>query len=196
MMPGKADYKKHEGVKIQKTYLNGYFDNLYAKFKAENPEIKISRWLFCKLRSSYILMTSFTSRNTCLCQPHQNVALKLRCLKAIGIKVHTSPDAFMKHNENNSVDDKLQSKCEPKVKYSQWKRLDVEGNKKMRIVQIEVADFKANFIKIFKKQITEFEAHDKRIKVQYGELKEFKSNLPGGHMIVKMDFARTIPASP
>lgn len=187
MMPGKADYKKHEGVKIQKRYLNDYLDNLYAKFKAENPEIKISRSLFCKVRPSYILTTSFTSRNTCLCQRHQNVALKLRCLKAMGIKVHTSPDAFMKHDENNSIDDELQSKCEPKVKYSQWKRVDVEGKKKMRIVQIEVD--KADFIKIFKKEITEFEAHAERVKAQYGQLKELKSNLPEGHMIVQMDFA-------
>ena len=36
----------------------------------------------------------------------------------------------------------------------------------MRFVQIEVADFKANFIKIFKKEITEFEAHDERGPVQ------------------------------
>lgn len=93
----------------------------------------------------------------------------------------------MKHDENNSIDDELQSKCEPKVKYSQWKRVDVEGKKKMRIVQIEVD--KADFIKIFKKEITEFEAHAERVKAQYGQLKELKSNLPEGHMIVQMDFA-------
>lgn len=186
MMPGKADYKTHEGVKIQKRYLNDYLDNLFAKFKAENPELKISRAQFCKLRPSYILTTSFTSRNTCLCQRHQNVALKLRSLKAMGIKVHTSPDAFMKHNGSDSIDDLL-SQCEPKVKYSQWKRVDVEGKKKMKIVQIEVD--KADFIKIFKEEIKEFEAHAERVKVQYGELKTLKSNLPKGHMIVQMDFA-------
>ena len=187
MMPGKADYKTHEGVKFQKRYLNDYLDNLYAKFKAENPELKISRSHFCKLRPTYILTTSFTSRNTCLCQRHQNMALKLRGLKAMGIKLSTSPDAFMKTNDSSDGIDELLSQCEQKVKYSQWKRVDVEGKMKMKIVQMEVE--KAEFSRIFKSEVEEFKAHAERVKVQYGQLKALKSDLPQGHMIVQMDFA-------
>ena len=118
MMPGKADYKKHEGVKFQKRYLNYYLGNRFAKFKAENPDLKISRFKFCSLRPRYILTTSFSSRNTYLCQRHQNMALKLRSLKAMGIKINTSPDALLKPTELAEVD-ALLTQCQPRVKFSQ-----------------------------------------------------------------------------
>lgn len=104
MMPGKADYKKHKGVKFQKRYLNDYLGNLFVKFKAENPELKIFRSKFCSLHPMYILTNSFSSRNTCLCQRHQNIALKLRSLKAMGIKINTSPDALLKPIELAEID--------------------------------------------------------------------------------------------
>lgn len=80
MMPGKGDFRNCDGVKVQKRYLNDYMHNLHAKFRAENPEINISRSVFCRRRPLHILPTSFTSRNTCLCQRHQNMSLKLRTI--------------------------------------------------------------------------------------------------------------------
>lgn len=62
MMPGKADFKKHGGEKVQKKYLNDYLGNLHEKYRAENPETKIGKALFCSLRPSYILPASFASR--------------------------------------------------------------------------------------------------------------------------------------
>ncbi|KXJ26080.1 hypothetical protein AC249_AIPGENE6483 [Exaiptasia diaphana] len=104
----------------------------------------------------------------------------------MGLKVHTSPDAFMKNNDANNLDGLL-TQCEPKVKYSQWKRVEVDGKKKMKIIQYEVD--KAEFKSIFQKEMKEFEAHANRVKIQYNQLKALKENLPKGHMIVQMDFA-------
>ena len=187
MMPGKADYKKHEGEKIQKRYLNDYLGNLYEKFKAENPNIKMSRSRFCNMRPNFILTTSYTSRNTCLCQRHQNMALKLRWLKSLGVKVHTSPDAFMKNVQQDSIDDLLTQCTTEKVKYSQWKRVEVEGKKKMKVVDVEVP--RQEFCNIFKEEMKNFREHAERVKVHYHQIKELKQNLPEGHMIVQMDFA-------
>jgi hypothetical protein len=81
-MPGKNDAKKHEGEKHQTRILNDYLSNIYDKFKTENIDTKISFSLFCKMRPNYILLTSLISRNTCLCSKHQNMAMKLKCLRS------------------------------------------------------------------------------------------------------------------
>lgn len=189
MMPGKADFKMVDGVKQQKRYLNDYMNNLFLKFKAENPTVKISRSLFCQLPPKHILTTSFTSRNTCLCQRHQNMALKLRSLKAMSINASTSPDVFVSSCDGEALDNLL-NKCHDTVKYSkysQWKRVEVDDKKNMKILEFQVS--KAEFVKIFKEETKKFEAHAYRVKIQYCQLKDLKANLPDGHVIIHMDFA-------
>lgn len=135
MMPGKGDFRNCDGVKVQKRYLNDYMHNLHAKFRAENPEINISRSVFCRRRPQHILPTSFTSRNTCLCQRHQNMSLKLRAIKACGIRLATNPDTFVKDVTNGLTLPEMTDTLPAEVKYSQWKRvIDAEGKKKMKIV--------------------------------------------------------------
>lgn len=73
MMPGKSDFKNCDGIKIQKRYLNDYMHNLHAKFRPENPEMNVSRTVFCRRRPQHILPTSFTSRNTSLSAPSEHV---------------------------------------------------------------------------------------------------------------------------
>ena len=90
MMPGKNDAKKSEGVKVQKRILNDYLYNLHAKFQAEHPIKKMSRATFCRFRPSHIVLAAFTSRNTCLCQRHQNLALMLRAVKARGQQIQST----------------------------------------------------------------------------------------------------------
>lgn len=72
MMPGKNDAKRREtGVKVQKRILCDYLYNLFDEFEAENPDERMSRATFCRLRPKHVVLASFTSRNTCLCQHHQ-----------------------------------------------------------------------------------------------------------------------------
>lgn len=189
MMPGKADFKKHGGEKVQKKYLNDYLGNLHEKYRAENPETKIGKALFCSLRPSYILPASFASRKTCLCQRHQNMALKLRGLKAQGIDIPTSPDVFVEKVTvaNNTLDALLQS-CGPAVKYKEWKRVQEEdGKKRMKLLTVE--DPKHKFCQEFKKQVKEFKSHTERVRKQYEQVRLLKHNLPADHAVVQMDFA-------
>ena len=39
----------------------------------------------------------FVNKNVCLCKKHQNFALRLRALRALGIIVPQSPDQFCKN---------------------------------------------------------------------------------------------------
>lgn len=63
VMPGKKDCSAGK-IKIQKRVLNDYLHNLHSKVCLENPEIKISRALFCRFRPKHILHVNFGSRKT------------------------------------------------------------------------------------------------------------------------------------
>ena len=156
MLPGKGDFTKCNGVKLQKRYLNDYMHNLHAKFRAENSEFNISRSVFCRRRPPHIFLTSFTSRNTCLSQHHQNMSLKLRGIKACGINVATNPDTFIK--ENGTDDGSLHeiiSALPNVVKYSQWKRVDeADGKKKMKLIPCEQR--KDDFTTTLKEDVLKF----------------------------------------
>ena len=91
LLPGKADAVKVGSSKVQKRVLNDYMYNLHAKFQAEST-VKVSHATFCRRKPISIAHVTFSTRSVCLCQKHQNFALKLRCLKNYKI---TSPDKFM-----------------------------------------------------------------------------------------------------
>ena len=157
MMPGKADFKKCDGEKKQKRHLNDYLHNLYDKFKAENPEICVRRPVFCRRRPKHIITTSFSSRYTCLCQYHQNMCLKLQAIKGYSINVTTNPDTFIRRASRSEEVEEIVKEISAKVKFNQWKRVDVEGKKKTKLVTFEVA--KNSFETGFKQDIEKFEGH-------------------------------------
>ena len=43
VMPGKDDFVNCNGEKVQKHYLNDYIHNLHAKFRTENPDIRVGK---------------------------------------------------------------------------------------------------------------------------------------------------------
>ncbi len=85
MQPGKKDFKKsnenEEGVQCR--ILNDYMYNLHTKFKAEFPNIELSRSNFFTMRPSHILLTENLQRRTCLCNKHQNISLKLKIINRV-----------------------------------------------------------------------------------------------------------------
>ena len=97
-MPGKKDAAKVDAgkPKVQTRILNDYLVNLYARFRTERPTLQMSLSSFCKLRPKNIKLTKFLSRNICLCTIHQNFALKLQCLRAMGINISPHPEAVQK----------------------------------------------------------------------------------------------------
>lgn len=96
-----------------------------------------------------------------------------------------SPDAFLKAKTEATIED-VCKQLPATVKYSQWKRVEVEG-KKMKLIEEELD--KERFASMWKDGIKGFEDHAKRVKIQYGEMRHLKENLPASHAIVQMDFA-------
>jgi len=122
MMPGKNDKKKTEDGHKQKRVLNDNMGFLHMKFKAETSK-KISLATFCRLRPKHICLTKYISRNKCLCQKHQNMALALKNMKSAGANISTNPDEFgryLENEENNqTVEDLLSEISGDQIKYEQ-----------------------------------------------------------------------------
>ena len=187
VMPGKDDFVNCNGEKVQKHYLNDYIHNLHAKFRAENPNIRVGKTAFAQRRPKYIIPTSFSSRRTCLCQHHQNMLLKLRAFKALGVQVSTSPDVFIGNYKDENAVQELVDKLPARVNFSHWKRVDVDGKKKMKILVVDME--KQKFGELFRKEVESFRGHAKRVQIQYEQLKMLKENLADDEAIVQMDFA-------
>ena len=190
-MPGKNDAKKVEtGVKKQKRILNDYLKNLHLKFLSEEPDIRISLASFCRLRPLHIMLVNFTSRNTCLCRKHQNMALKLKAVKSAGVQVSTDPDTFVCLDTPDAVG-LLQDIKNEHLTYMVWKKVPVEINgktkEKMKIVKVKKT--KEDFLALMKEEIVEFKDHVERVKNQYNQVKQLKEILPSNHAMVQMDFA-------
>ena len=64
----------------KKVYLQLTLLELYAVFKAENPDIKIGKSKFCSLRPKNVLLSSETPHNICLCTYHENIIMILEAL--------------------------------------------------------------------------------------------------------------------
>jgi hypothetical protein len=195
MMPGKNDKKKTQSGHMQKRVLNDSMSCLHMKFVSETSE-KISLATFCRLRPNYICLTKFISRNTCLCQKHQNMALALKNLKAVGVKVPASPDEFARQVKENNIDlnDIFLEISAENIKYEQWKKVEMpDGKKRTRIVEKEIK--KEDFVTAVQTQICEFQEHVARVRLQYKALHSLKDNLPEGHVIVQMDFAENFTCS-
>ncbi|XP_035684140.1 uncharacterized protein LOC118421089 [Branchiostoma floridae] len=179
MMPGKKDCKKVGKDK----------STVREKFMSENSDVKISLSHFASFRPANVKLASFLSRNTCLCTKHQNFALKLKSLKDKGCIQSTNPDNFLHAFPDEEKVDLLLANLpkDGKVKFEQWKRMEVDGKNKMKIVTLEVET--QVFCETFRKEVADFRQHCFRADEQYNQLKSLKQNLPPNHVIVQMDFA-------
>ncbi|CAC5395762.1 unnamed protein product [Mytilus coruscus] len=186
-MPGKADAVKYGKVKKQKRILNDYLHNILIKFCAEHT-YRISLATLARYRPKYISLVNYASRNTCLCQKHQDFALKLRCMKQMGVTTCTSPDQYVTMHRDNGIQEDLEKITLEKVNYKQWKKVKInDGKERMKIVDIELGkdDFKVEMVK----QFEGFTCHVDRVKAQYTAVRDMKRQLPDNHALVQMDFA-------
>lgn len=162
----KADVKKGQ----QTSVLTDYMRNLYQKFVAENPNLKLSFATFCCLRPKHILLARYISRNACQCLRHQNVAFKLQAMRKIGIKISENPENICQHKDDitelfGDINDNVTT-----VKYKTWKKVDIDQKfKKMMVVESEVTlqEFKS----LVKQEVQEFCEHVNRLHKQYRQLK-------------------------
>ena len=189
-LPGKADTVRNEKrVKVQKYVLNDYLRNIYLKFKAESPEEKVSFATFCRARPKHVTLVNYAARVICLCTKHQNVALKLKCLKRYGITSNTSPDSFSE-NFTREFYEKLENTAVEKVQYKRWKRVKCEDGKQ-RTKLLDMEQTKNEFKEKIEEEFEEFRCHAYRVKTQYQSFKEMKERLQTyqDHVCVQMDFA-------
>ncbi|XP_071164971.1 uncharacterized protein [Mytilus edulis] len=187
MMPGKNDKKKTETGHIQKRVLNDSMLFLHLKFKTESPK-KISLATFCRLRPKHICLTKHLSRNKCLCQKHQNMALALKNMKTSGANVTINPDEFVRQLKDKPLPEILSEIRNENVRYEQWKKVEMaDGKKRTKIVERE--ETRDSFISIVHTQVRDFQEHVSRVRLQYQALNNLKENLPCENVIVQMDFA-------
>ena len=188
LQPGKKDNKKVGTEKKQIYILSDYLSNLYTKFEAENPEINISFSSFSRCRPKHILLTSFSSRNSCLCTKHQNAALTIKLLKSEGIDLPANPEKALDNVPNT---EELRNALPDTITWSQWTRVEVQDKDRKKYVT-KVVDSqleKEDFLTRMGKQMIDFKAHVQRVTKQYEELKTLKQNLPEHEMILQLDFA-------
>lgn len=102
-LPGKADCTKTENGKQQKRVLSDLLCNLHVKFRSEYPDIRINLSTFGSYRPTNIKLVHYSSRKTCLCQKHQNMALKVKGLRTAGITNVTTPDAYIRLATNDEL---------------------------------------------------------------------------------------------
>lgn len=62
------------------------------------------------------------------------MALKLKSLRSIGVDISPNPEVVKKLT-TAEVDEKMKMIKDAEIEYEQWKRIDIEGKKKMRIMK-------------------------------------------------------------
>ena len=200
MCPGKKDCCKTDdmGNKKQKKFLCDYISNLYTKYIAENPDKRtVSLSAFQRVRQTrcpHIKPVQFSSRNLCLCPRHQNMALKLKAMKSLGLPVVENPDEFIRRHTDDEVDDLLSSLQPDVIQFEEWARVESDGRKKTKLINVSLA--KQEFIARLKTSIQEFRQHVFRIKKQFEALSDCKKNLPKGECVVLMDFSENYTCVP
>ncbi|CAC5387896.1 unnamed protein product [Mytilus coruscus] len=184
----KSDAVYIDQIEYQKRILSDYMHNLHDKFRLENSEMKLSQAKFNRSRPNYFLLANFASRKTCLCSRHQNMALKLKAMRSLGLNFSKSPDSFIKDQDTNEkLRNTLETKLPEEVKFTQWKKV-LDGNKQ-RWKVLEETVKKDEFMTIIENQTTDFRSHVERVKTQYSEMRKLRENLPENEIVLWMDFA-------
>ena len=115
-LPGKADTVGKGNEKLQKKVLTDYMKNLHIKFLSENPNVHISMATFYCACPRHLVLANFVSRLSCLCQRHQNMALKLKSLNIINT---INPDQFVRDTTIEQVRHLTDKIPNDEIKYDQ-----------------------------------------------------------------------------
>jgi hypothetical protein len=162
-MPGKNDSRKSEGEQRQRKVLNDSLRNLYLKYCSEREQCNVSLATFCRLRPNEVSLTKYISRNKCLCQRHQNMALLLRSMKSAGADVPLNPEDYARKLAYLNPNEYINQIPLPQVTYQQWKRVTCnDGKIRMKIVEQELS--KTEFSEFVQKQSADFVDHVSLIK--------------------------------
>ncbi|WAR07387.1 hypothetical protein MAR_017345 [Mya arenaria] len=108
-LPGKRDSQKIGKVHHQK------------RFRAENSSCNVSLTTYTRIRPKHIQLVQYRNRQTCLCQRHQNMALKCKALKDYKVLSFDNPDTVVdKMNDTESLE-KIEGTIEDSITFSEWR---------------------------------------------------------------------------
>lgn len=213
LCPGKRDIIKRNGVCYQKRYLNGTLKDLRSKFA--KSKLNVSLALFCKLRPAWIVKASVSSRDTCLCQRHENLQLlitKLHFLKII--KENTTYEVV----NNLTCDSKARNekcykrqcgKCEYNnicysvfnseelTDYQEWvsekeERISSKTKKGITVKVVtkkKIACTTLELVNKFQGLLETFLLHEMNIVYQFKAIKDLKSKLSTKDLLLNIDFS-------
>lgn len=193
--PGKHDWVKVNGKKMQKRICNDYVWNSWERYNAENPFLQCSKATFYRNRPKHCLTSKYLTKDTTCCQRHQNFQLLCKSLHTI-IPEETIPkfaDSFSrKYSTQEQVHELLHKfdadNYDGDVSYEQWGRdtKKSDGKPKTKVLRHSLPP--DQFLQFFMKAYEEFIEHNVRVQKQYGALKNLKLKLPRGHVIMQNDF--------
>ena len=142
--------------------------NLYRKFCAQYPEVRISRAVFCRARPPHIRLINYTQRRQCVCHRHANIALMVEAIK----ELPKSPDLLISMTDSD-IKEKLEMVESSHIVFRGWQQCEVEHNgkvyKKTKIIQMTMPTnrFRCQFLA----SMPEFRAHCLRVTTQYQQLR-------------------------
>ncbi|KAJ8048235.1 hypothetical protein HOLleu_00469 [Holothuria leucospilota] len=205
VMPGKKDACKsgHSEQKTQIRVLNDYLNNLYQKYRSENPDkkyISYSAFKRVRQRNPHIKLVNYTARNTSLCQKHQNLSLMLKALatKSPGLSSKTPDDFAAKYDDvavEIMLNKLLENEAAQNIDFDVWKRTPTEsGQKKTKLFHSVLG--KVEFVNSFQQTMREFRDHVVRVKTQCDATHKCKDSLPKDECVVQMDFAENYTCVP
>ncbi|XP_077457188.1 uncharacterized protein LOC144087065 isoform X2 [Stigmatopora argus] len=214
---GKKDTKTVHKDKRQKRYLNDTLQNLYVKFKAQNPDLKLSYVGFTRRKPFYCVHPDVTGRDTVKCKQHANFELKALKLHNIGLLTSRNPSdllsaatcsverhdcmfrncavckKYIKKIYRDGTDDIRQSK--EQVLYHEWEKgveTRMTNNGPIDVVVIQKKEKSVTIAKLcddLEKDLVALMGHQYRIIHQYKELRLVKSRLSADACVLQIDFS-------
>lgn len=187
-LAGKRDTVKVKGRLLQKHILNDSLSILYEKYLLEYPDKRIGLATFKKLRPKNIVCVGYAKREVCLCQRHQNMALRLVPLRSMGIS--QSPSEVVQKYTVDEINQKI-DEIQEEVHFRAWKQVTTTFKDKdvKRTTLIDQTESRDEFKTNFHAELLLFKEHDDRVITQYKNFTELKRNLTPAEATVQIDFA-------
>ena len=147
-----------------------YGAEIAHRYRERKKHNTLRFWPIVLLRTGLIMSAQETfqdksERNsTCLCQKHENFALKLRAIRHLGMP--TSPNVLCTQMSNEEFDERLSTLVASTVKFEEWRRIEIilsKGKSTTRIRQVHDEVPTQQVSKLFKEEMTLFREHVSKI---------------------------------
>lgn len=208
---GKKEFKTLHKDKRQRRYLLDTLENLFKKYKAEGGKCKLTT--FKKYRPFYILPPKVDRRDTCACIKHENILMKVKLLKSLGLIQSQSLDEILSlilcnprskecsYEECPTCKKKFlefnlgEKNLEDTVKWKEWCMQTHEYNDNnerkttKKIMKTEKTGLLKDLIEAFRQELTKFKKHAYNIRNQYIEYQRCIKNLDDHTVAIHIDFS-------